>query len=804
MLLPDIRYALRALWHSKGFATVAILCLGFGIGLNTTIYSILDGVLLKPFPYTEPDRIVVLGEQNQKIGVGNTGVSYLDLRDWRQASTSFTAVAAEQGRSLTISDGGEPQRYSGGAITWNLFPLLGISPVVGRGFTAADDAAGGEGVALLSYDLWTERYHADRGVVGRQVLVNAAPATIVGVMPPRFNFPNNQKLWIPVTPLVWKDARDQRGLFAFGRLKPGVTFDQARTELSAIAGRLAGRYPDTNRDWDVHLRTLREAFIPSDVTLVIWLMMAGVTLVLLIACSNVANLLLARASGRQREIAVRTAIGAARGRIVRQLVTESVVLSLVSVPLGILLAEVGTRLIAADMPADQVPYYIHWEMDWQSLTYAVVVAVVTAVLFGLLPALQTTRGNLHESLKEGTRGNSARRSLLRSTLVVVQVSLALVSLVGALLFVRTFSNLDTYNFGFDPTPLMSMRFYLPGAPYERPDAKLQRVHDIVDRVEALPGVEAAFSSNFVPLSGGGGGGAVVIEGRPAPEGEHAQITFIGVTPDFCKTMGVALLRGRDFTSAEGYSRSPVALVSEAMAKQFWPDVDPIGHRFHMAAADETSDWFTVIGLVRDLKLYGVDPSNNQPRPVAFVPYAYQQTLNTGLTVRVAGDPTAVTAAVRSQLRASDPNLPMFQAMSVDRLRSLSYWQYGLYGWIFGTIGVVGLLLAAVGVYGVLSYSVAQRTQEIGVRVALGAGRRDVFRLVVGHGLLLAGIGVGVGLVLAAVLMPAARSLLYAVSPFDPLTFAAVSIFLVAVSLLASYLPGLRATRVDPVVALRGE
>ncbi len=805
MLAQDVRYALRSLWHAKGFATVAMLCLGFGVGLNTTIFSIVDGVLLKPFPYRDSDQIVNVAGANQKSGIAQAAISYLDLRDLREANRSFSEIGAVQSRSLTIAnEGAEPERYLSGAVSWDLFPLLGVAPAIGRGFSADDDRPGGGGVVILSDAVWTTRYHSDPGVLGRTVLVNGAPTVVIGVMPPGFEFPNTQRLWVPLSPLVSNDPRDARSLMTFARLKPGVALDMAGTDVAAVGSRLAQQFPATNESWSLRLLTLRQRFIPPDVSLVIWLMMAGVTLVLLIACSNVANLLLARASARRREIAVRTAIGAARSRVIRQLLTESVVLSLGSVPLGILLAEIGTRMIAADMPADSVPYYIHWEMDLRSLGYAVAVAVVTAVAFGLFPALQMTRGNLHESLKEGTRGNSARRSVLRSALVVVQVSLALVALVGALLFVRTFQNLDGYNFGFDVRPLMTMRFALPGAPYDPADSKLRRVEDIVERVEALAGVQGAFVSNFVPLSGGGGGGEVVIEGRPEEHGSQAQITFIGVTPHFLKTMAMPLVAGRDFTDAEGVSHSTVALVNQAMVKQFWPDGNAIGRRFHMRYPDEAGGWFTVVGVVRDSRLYGVDPQDDSPAPAAFVPYAYQQLLANGLTIRVAGDPASITAGARDAIHASDANLPLYQVRTMDEQRRLAYWQYGLYGWIFGTIGIVGMVLAGVGLYGVLSYSVAQRTQEIGVRVALGAGRREVLRLVIGYGLVLASVGILVGLVLAPISTWLAKSLLYNVSPFDPITFIAVAAFLLFIAILASWLPAVRATRIDPLTALRGE
>ena len=802
MLIQDIRYALRSLWRSKGFATVAILCLGFGIGLNATIFSLIDGVLLKPYPYTDPDRILVVGEQKSH-GNDRAGLSYLDMRDWNEANSVFTTIAAASGRSMTLADdSGEPERYLGAGVSWNLFPLLGTHPIRGRDFGPDDDREGAGDVVLLGYDVWMLRYGGKDDVIGRAVLVNSKPHVVVGVMPKGFAFPINQKLWVPLAPVVAKDQRNFRGLFAFGRLKPGVTAAQARQELDAIAGRLASQYPETNEGWVSQLRTLRQAFLPPDVPLVLMLMMAGVTLVLFIACSNVANLLLARAAGRRREISVRAALGAGRGRIVRQLLTESLVLGLLSVPLGILLASIGTRLIASAIPTDQVPYYVHWELDWRAVAYTVAIAAGTAIVFGLFPALQISRGNLHDTLKEGTRGNSVAKSFLRSTLVVAQVAFALVALVGALLFVRSFWNLGAFDIGFDTKPLMSMRFYMPGTMYEEPDSKLRRVEDIVRRVDALPGVRATFASNMVPLGNGGGGGSVIIDGRAVPKGEESNISLIGVTPHFNATLKLTVVEGRDFTDAEGWSHSPVAVINQKMKQQFWPAGGAIGGRFRLT--DPKEDWFTVIGVTPDINLYGVDPGNEQAPAVAYVPFAYQQFLNTGLTIRVDGDPASITSAVREAIRASDPNLPMAQVRTGSELRRLSFWQYGLYGWIFGTTGFVGLLLAAIGVYGVLSYSVSQRTQEIGVRVALGAGSLQILRLVVGQGLLLAAIGIAVGCLLAGAAMPAARSLLFKVSPFDPLTFTAVAAFLAAVAFLASYLPARRATRVDPVVALRGE
>jgi putative ABC transport system permease protein len=805
MRFQDTRYALRTLWHNKGFATVAILCLGFGIGLNATIFSIVDGVILQPYPYTDPDRILVIGARHQQTR-DTTGLSFLDMRDWKEANGGvLTTIAATQGRALTVSDGtGEPERHLGAAISWDLFPLLGITPSLGRGFTAEDDQPNAAGVVILSDALWTRRYRADPNILGRTILVDAKPYVVIGVMPPRFEFPENQRLWIPLAPSAFKDRRDARNLFAFGRMKPGATRASTLDALDAAAAHLSQQYPTTNEGWRAHVRTLRDAFLPDEVTLVIYLMMSGVTLVLFIACSNVANLLVARAAWRRREFAVRAAIGAGRGRIIRQLLTESIVLGLASVPLGIALAQIGTRMIAAAIPVDQIPYYVQWRVDWRTLLYTIGIAFATSLVFGLFPALQVSRGDLHESLKEGTRGNSGSRSWLRSGLVVAQVALALVALVGALLFVRTFLNLESSKLGFDTRALMTLRFYMAGAPYEPDGAKSRRAEDIVRRVEALSGVQAAFASNLIPISGGGGGGPVEIDGRAVERRERANIAFIGVTPHFHKTLGVSILRGRDFTDAEGWSRTPVAIINQTMATRYWPDVDALDRRFRLASADGSGDWFRVIGVAPDLHLFGIDPSDTEPTPSAFVPYAYQQTLSTGLTIRVAGDPSSITSAARAQIRASDPNISTYWVRTLDDVRRMEFWEYGLYGWIFGTTGVVGLLLAAVGVYGVLSYSVSQRTQEIGIRVALGAHRGDVVRLVLGQALLLAGMGVVIGLAMAAFGMPLTRQLLYNVSPFDPLSFSLVSAFLVLVALMASYLPARHAARVDPVIALRGE
>ena len=784
----------------------ALACLALGIGLNTTIFSIVDGVLLKPFPFRDPDRLMVLGERNPKSD-SVAGLSYPGLLDWRASSRTLSTIEVSSARAVNLSDdgAGDTERLTGAAISWNLFAELGVSPVLGRHLAEADDRPGAGRVVLISHDLWTLRYHSDPQILGRPAHIDGMLHTIIGVMPPGFRFPNNMRLWVPIAPLASTAPRNTRNLFAFGRLKPGATAAQAIDELAAITARLAREYPVTNEGWTVWPRTLTDAFLPDDVTQIILLMMGAVTLVLFVACSNVANLLLVRASTRRREFALRAALGAGRRRIVRQLLTESIVLALVSLPLGLLLAEFGTRLIAFSIPTDQVPYYIKFAVDWRTFLYSFAVAITTALVFGMFPAMQVSRGSLRSNLEESARGTTTGRSRIRSALVIVQVSLALVSLVGAMLFVRTFLNFDRFDLGFDTGRLMTMRFAMAGTAYEGADAKLQRAEDVVRRVGALPGVAAVFASNLIPIAGGGGGGNVQIDGQREDPDRRQGTGFVGVTPGLLRALGVELRGGRDFTDSEGFSRTPVAIVNEAAARQLWAGRPAIGGRFRMVDNKDAPDWFTVIGVVPDLRVYPVSPEDTEPQPMVFVPYGYQQTLSTGLTVRVAaGDPAAITPAVRSALRAADPNLVVSQIRTMDEVRRVSYWQFGLYGWIFGTTGVVGLLLAAVGVYGVLSYSVEQRTREMGVRMALGADPRDVLWLVVRHGVVLVAIGVAIGLGIASIATPWARNLLFQVSPFDPVSFAAVSAILLIVACVASYLPALRATRVDPVVVLKGE
>jgi putative ABC transport system permease protein len=802
MLAQDLRYAVRTLLKSPGFTAVAVLCLSLGIGVNATIFSVVDGVMLNPYPYPDSDRIIVVHSTNQRLGVQRTSPSYKDFEDFRDGNSTLEAMAGFTRRSLTLSDGaGEPERFPGLAISPGLFSIIGERPVLGRDFGAADHQMGAPPVIILSDHVWRTRYGSDTSVIDRGILVNGQPHTIIGVMAPKFAFPENERLWVPIAPYVQDVPRDQRGIMTFAKMKPGVTIDQARADLDALASSLAAEYPDANDGWGAGARPLYQWLLPDNVKIMMLTMMGAVTLVLLIACANVANLLLARASIRQREIAVRSALGAGRWRIVRQLLTEAVLIGLVSAPLGIGLAWVGIRLLDMSMPADGVPYFIRWSLDHRALAYTIGISMLTGLVFGLAPALQASRGSLQETLKDGGRGSSGGRAWLRNSLVVVEVALSLVLLIGASLFMRSFLNLQHAQLGFDTAPLLTMRIYLPGTQYEAPEPRARRIEDLVQRIEALPGVEAAFASNFVPLGGGGGGGRAIVEGRAVEKGLEPFVGVTAVTPRMRQTLNVPLLRGRDFTETEGTTRSALALVNEAMARQLWPDEDALGRRFRLAG--NSAEWLTVIGIVADFRHFPPQ-GDAPPSPQGYIPITYEPTLNTGFKVRAAGDPARLTSAIREQVRAADSTLPVFDVRTMEELKERSFWDRRLFGWMFTIFGGIALLLASIGVYGVLSYAVSQRTQEIGVRMALGAGRGDVLKLIVGQGLRLAVVGVVIGLVMTPFVTNLVTSQLYNVTPTDPLSFAGVALFLTTTAFFASYFPARRAMAVDPLVALRNE
>jgi len=807
-LLQDLRYACRTLLKNPGFAALTVICLALGVGVNSTIFSVVDTVAIRPLPFRDAHELVSLRTTHQVNGIDAGGVSFLDVRDWRERTHAFSDIATFTGRSLTLSDGDEPERFAGATVTWNMFPMLGVQPVLGRQFRAEEDTPGGPRVTLLSYGVWQRRYGADPAIVGRTITVNGDPHTVVGVMPPKFAFPNQAQLWIPQTPIEYQSPRSARNLGAFARIKPGVSFEEARRDIGAVAAQLEREQRD-DQGWGANALGLRDDLIPPDITLVVMTMMGAVSLVLVISCANVANLLLARATVRHREIAVRSALGAGRGRIVRQLLTESILIAVASAPLGIAVAYVGLQWLTASIPPqNNPPYYIDWTMNPRVIVYTVTLAALTGIVFGLAPAAQAARTNLQDALKDRGAGAGGSRNRVRSALVIAEIALSLVLLVGASLFIRSFLNLQGARAGFDTTTLMTLRFYMPGDQYEPPDAMVRRVEDVVRRVEALPGVVAAAASNMVPFAFGGSEGPVIPEGIAIEAGHEPTTMYFGSTPHMLKTLSVPVVAGRDFTDADGQARSGVAIVNGVFAKRMWPNLDAaavVGQRFRLPASREDKDkpWFTIVGVVGDFRLFSV--RDGKPSPYAFIAYPYDPVRNTGLSIRVAGgSPASITSAVRQEIRKSDPTLPIFNLQTGEEARFNSFWEYRLFGWMFSIFGAVALALASIGVYGVLSYAVSQRTQEIGVRMALGASRERVFRLIVAQGARLAVVGILCGVIGAIGVTRVVKSLLYNVSATDPLSFLLTGAFLALVAVVAAWVPARRATAVDPMIALRAE
>ncbi|MFN7978529.1 MAG: ABC transporter permease [Vicinamibacterales bacterium] len=822
-VLYDLRLALRGLVRSPLASGLAVVCLALGIGANAAMFSVVHGLILTPLPFTDADRLVTVQATNAAAGVQRAGTAYPDLVDYQAQSRAFAPIVGVSNRSLTFSDTDEPERVRGAAVSWPLFSMLGITPVLGRDFSADDDRAGAAPVLLLSDELWRRRYNADPAVVGRALLVNGQMRTVIGVLPPRVKFPALEVAWIPLAPVSQSATREDRTIDVFARIAPGRTRRDATVELADIARRLGAAYRHDD-SWSIRVDPLRDFFMPAEPRLATLAAMGAVTLVLLIACANVANLLLARATTRAREMSVRAAIGAGRARVVRQLLTESVLLGLASAPLGVALAWVGILALRAGVPVNDVPYLIDFQLDPATVAYTIAISAATGLVFGLAPAIHASKGDLLTGLREGGRtGEGGARNRARNALVMAEVAVALVLLVGAALFVRSFLNLQRADTGFDTAPVTTARFYMPGDAYTAVDAKTRRVNDVLRRLQGMPGVRAAAASNLIPLDGGGDIGTIEVAARTYEPGKEPRLFYAGVTAQYFDVLGIPTLRGRAFTAQEAETRSAVAVINVSMARRFFGPadepalprladdklagaaalgaIDPVGRRFRLRELPD-APWFTVIGVVPDVMIERL--GYGEVTPAAFVPYPYQETPNTGVMVRADGDPSALTARIREAIRGADPTMPMFAASSMDEIRRQGFWQFALFGQMFGTFGALALVLAVVGVYGVLSYSVSQRTQEFGVRMALGAEPADVRRMMIGQGVRLAAWGIAFGVVGAAVATRLISSLLYNVTASDPASFVAVVSLMLGVAAAAAYLPARRATRVDPMTALRAD
>ena len=808
----DLRYGARTLTRHPTFALVAIFTLALGIGANAAIFSVVNAVLLRPLPWHEPDRAVMIW--SRWISFDKTWVAEGEVVDYRKRGQTLAEVAAWSDGQVNLTGDGEPERVSAAAVTSNLFSTLGVSPRIGRVFTAAEDVPKGPDVVVLGHALWTRRYAADAGIVGRSIQVNGRAHLVTGIMPPDFvlptDFENPQptQLWMPLQLNPASTDHGSHGLYAAARLKPGATVQQAAEELHRIAGDMTreGLYPVQMR-FDVLAVSLTDEVV-GGVRRAIWLLFAAVGFLLLIACANVANLLLARAEGRQREIAVRAALGAGSGRVVRQLLTEGLVLTGLAALVGLALAFSGVRFLAWWNPAD-VPRVANVGLDLRVLGFTAVVALVTSVLFSIAPAVRALRLDLNDSLKDGNQSSSSGvgRQRFRSGLVVVEMALAVVLLVGAGLMLRSLWALQRVQLGFDPSNVLTMRLSLPEASYEKPEQVVLFYSRLVDGVRQLPGVRFAGAVRALPLGSTIGDFGLMIEGYVPPPGTNAKGDWQIVTNGYLEAMGERVIRGRMITPEDTMDSQLVALVNEEMVRRYWPGQDPLGRRFRIGGGNAQRPMVTVVGIVADVRHNGIA---GVVKEKFYVPHR-QWHKSVGnpirsmtLVVKSRVDAETLTAPIRQQIRALDPNLPVADVRTMAEVVDATLSTPRFTGVLLGTFAALALILSAIGIYGVLSYVVSQRSREIGIRVAIGAQRSQVIKLVLRNGLLLSLTGVIIGVALAAWAAQLMRGLLYDIRPGDPGTFIVVALLLSAVAVLASFVPAWRASRVDPVVVLKGE
>jgi putative ABC transport system permease protein len=815
--MNDLRFAFRQLIKSPGFTAIAIVALALGIGANTAMFSVVNAILLRPLPFPESDRLTTIWQTNpevMKMGFPLAPTSVPDFRDWRTQAKSFSAMSAIEGWSTNLTGTDEPEKLSGARVSANLFSLLRVQPILGRSFVEDEDQLGRNQVVILSYELWQRLFGGDRAIVGQKLTLDQEPYTVVGVMPPGFDFPSETGMpaymtfgprceaWTPFAPSEGRQKnRGAHNIVVVGRLKPGISLASAQAEMTTLAARFAQHYPDSNKDWGIQVVSLqKQVAAGSERTLSV--LMAAVGCILLIACANVASLLLARGLGREKEIAIRRALGASRTRIVRQLLTESVLLALAGGLLGILVAVWGGNLLLAIAPSS-LPRLNEARIDSGVLLFTFFVSLATGVIFGLAPALQSSRAGLTEKLKEGSRGSTTGHTHLRNGLIISEVALALMLLIAAGLLIESFAQLARVRPGFNPESVLTFNISLPDDPY-RDEVKAAAFFDqVVRRVENLPGVKSAAAANILPLSGGEEVDGFQIEGRPKPApGEMLTANFRWITPDYFQTLQIPLQRGRSFNAHDNKTAPEVAIIDETMARLYFPGINPVGQRFRATNEKKEPIFREIVGVVGDVRHTSLSA---KPGPHIYLPEAQSGQQGMLVAVRSVGtQPTSLLQMVRHEIAALDPNVPIAEVRTMDQMvaTSVAPWRFTMT--LLSAFAGVALLLASVGIYGVLAYAVNQRRREIGIRMSVGAQRRDVLRLFLSQGMALTLSGIAIGLVGAWAATRIMRSLLYSVSPTDPLVFLSVPLTFAVIALLASFLPARTATRVNPIIALRSE
>jgi putative ABC transport system permease protein len=816
-LWQDLRYGARMLRRNPGFAAVAILTLAIGIGANIVIFSVVNGILLKPLPFPDSQSVVTIWETFANRNVTRGTASAAEYLDWRDMNHVFQELSASRALSFSITGGGDPERVWGSQVSGNFFRMLRVTPVIGRDFTPEDEQIGHEQVVLLSYGLWRRRFGGDSGILGKTILLDEKPFTVIGVLPRSFSLYGTLpdfELWKPFAFNRALLDREDHELVIFARLKDGVPISHANAEMITIQEELKKQYPGFDQKNGIRVIGFHDELV-STLRPGLLLLLASVAFVLLIACANVANLMLARAAAREREIALRISLGAGRRRIFRQLLTESALLSLVGAACGILFAFGGIHIVREAVISGQgsrIPHPEWIAIDSTVLGFTILIAVATGILFGFAPAIQISRSALFESLKEGSRGSTAGRhsQLARSVLVVSEVAFSLLLLVGAGLLVRSFALMLAEPLGFDPENLLTGQMLLPDAHYADGQHISNFYQAVVERVNAIPGVASASAANFLPLTRWNAYCDFDIAGRATPpSGEHFTGLYRVADWRYLQTMGVPVKQGRDFTASDGPDSLGVALVNETLARRYWPNADPVGQQIRLVfSATRTpwepiphQGWLTIVGVVGDVRDWAwSEPKSGQ----LYLPDTQNPSRLMSLVARSSGDRAQLTAAVRRAIESVDPDQPMTDVKTMEEYLAVAFSQRRLNMSLLAFFAVIAALLAAIGIYGVMGYAVTQRSHEIGIRMALGAEPADVLRMIVGDGMKLALLGLVIGITASLLLMKYLESQLYGVKARDPLTFIAVAAGLALVALAACYFPARRATKVDPLVALRYE
>lgn len=800
----DLRFALRMLLKNPVFTLIAVTTLALGIGANSAIFSVINAVLLRPLPFKAPERLVWVWETQPNLD--RAPFTPADFLDYKAQNRSFEEVATYFSQSPTLTQAGEPERLKGVIVSANFFSTLGAEALLGRTFTPEEGRPGAQRVAVISHGLWQRRFNSDRNILGRALTLNGVSFTVIGVMPPSFRYPNDAvEVWVnPQAELPElsigstddvRSIRNSHWLPMIARLRPGVTIEQAQADMESIAHRLGQQYNSTH---GVRVVSLHERIV-GDVRPTLLVLLATVSLILLIACANVANLLLARAASRQREFAIRVAHGAGRVRLVQQLLTESLLLAAIGCGAGMLLAYWGGSFLTSMLPSD-LPRVKEISLDWQVLGFTLAVSLLTGVVFGLAPALRTSKVVPGESLKEGSRGSteSLRRNRVRSLLVVFEVALALVILIGASLLVRSFLRLQNVELGFNPTKLLTLQISLPAAKYDD-DAKQRAFFQaLTERLERLPGGQGVAVSNDFPLEGDAQTSTPNIEGHVIPPGDTPLAGVHTVSHNYFRVMGIPLLKGRAFAPSDTEGSQQVIIINSTMMQRLFPGEDPIGKRIRFST-DPGVAWKEVVGVVGDVKH---DELSAPPSMETYIPYVQSPQSKLAVALRTTSEPTGLTATVRNAVLGIDPDQPIYDIKAMEQRLSESVAPRRLSMTLFACSACIALVLAAVGVYGVMSYSVSRRTHEMGIRMALGAQSTNVVWLILRQGMVLAVTGIAIGALAAFAATRFMSSLLYDVRPNDPVTFIGVSLILISVSLLSIYIPARRATKVDPMIALR--